>query len=186
LIEEKVAKMFDHDLLLSQTKTLKSQLSRMCWKNIIKTREPRREREQRRRREKEKKGRKYRSHSSSSSCTFLAVNVAMAEYVEAALESMLPELEQMKRVKLFKGEEIKWAERTEDGLRSGVVALSKLYNQLIAKRINSSREVALGNAVVAHAHGGGPKWTAGKTITKASCLAGRNSRAGPALENEAF
>jgi hypothetical protein len=31
----------------------------------------------------------------------------MAEYVEAALESMLPELEQMKRVKLFKGEEIK-------------------------------------------------------------------------------
>jgi hypothetical protein len=28
--------------------------------------------------------------------------------------------------------------------------------------------------------------TAGKTITKSSCLAGRNSRAGPALENEAF
>jgi hypothetical protein len=42
------------------------------------------------------------------------------------------------------------------------------------KRINSSREVALGNAA------------AEKTITKASCLAGGNSRASPALENEAF
>jgi hypothetical protein len=60
-------------------------------------------------------------------------------------------------------------------------------NPRLYQRESIALERLLQATQLSHARdGGGPNLTAGKPITKASCLAGRNSRAGPALENEAF